>query len=308
MNQKGSLENNKERNQTEEFVEAFMTFCYKFLGRRIDLKYDLKSVNLKLKQGDVNITPGLYISTILVTSLIMTVFGFVIFFLIFAFIIESPLWPLLVLVLTLTLFLASVMTYPFIVSSRTSKKKAEIEKELPYTLSELSILASTGLSPIQIIRKISKMSRNRYVANEFKKIVYKIDIEGKDIITALSETAKETPSPHFRENLWDFSNMIHEGGDIDRYLRAKADEGMNLKRAVQKEYIDRIGTMMELYISTVLMGVLFVSVGAFMMDSMGSSYGGMDGENILTLLAYGFIPLSIIVFTLVVSMSNASTE
>jgi flagellar protein FlaJ len=298
-----SKDDSNAQSGTEKFIEKYMSFCYKVLGRSLDLKYDLRKIDEKLRQGDVNVTPGLYISSIALTTFIMTIFGFFLFTFVFLVIIDHEQAPLIILVLTTTLFIASFLTYPFIVSSRISKKKSEIDKELPYTLSELSILASTGLSPVQILRKISKRDDNKFMANEFKKCVYKIDIEGKDIITALSETARETPSEHLKETLWDFSNMIHEGGDLDRYLRDKADEGMELRRVIQKEFIEQISALMELYISLVLMGVLFLSVGAFMIDAMGSSVGGMNGDVILGILTYFLIPLSIIGFSLVISAS-----
>lgn len=288
---------------SERLIEQYMSFCYKTLGRSLDLKYDLRKIDDKLRQGDVNVTPGLYMSAIIITSSLMTIIGFILFYVIFSLVIAHEQAVLIIPILTITLAVASSMTYPMIVRSRISKKKNEIDRELPFTLSELSILASTGLSPIQILRKISKRKDNKYMINEFKKTVYKIDIEGKDIITALGETARETPSQHLKETLWDFSNMIHEGGDLDRYLREKADKGMELRRIIQKEFIEQIGAIMELYISLVLMGVLFVSVGAFMVEAMASSIMGLNGEGILGLMAYFLIPLSILGFNMLVSSS-----
>lgn len=287
----------------ESFIESYMSLCYRYLGRRLDLNFDMKKIDEKLRQGDVNVTPGMYLSSIIFTTALVTILGFSLFLFIFFTVLEHNMSSLIVPVLTVTLMVASLLTYPIIVTSRIAKKRSEIDKELPYTLSELSILASTGLSPVHILRKISKRDDNKFIANEFKKIVYKIDIEGKDIITSLSETARETPSNHLKETLWDFSNMIHEGGDLDRYLRDKADEGMELRRVIQKEFIEQISALMELYISLVLMGVLFISVGAFMIEAMATSIGGMNGDTLLGLLAYFLIPISIIAFTVIISAS-----
>ncbi len=287
----------------DRIVESYMSLCYRFLGRRLDVNYDLIKVDEKLRQGDVNVTPGMYISSIIITTLIVTILGFTLFLSVFFTILQHDLSSIIIPALTATLAVASLMTYPIIVTSRISKKRTEIDKELPFTLSELSILASTGLSPVHILRKISKRNDNKYIANEFKKIIYKIDIEGKDIITSLSETARETPSKHLRETLWDFSNMIHEGGDLDRYLRDKADEGMELRRTIQKEFIEQISAIMELYISLVLMGVLFISVGAFMVESMATDVGGMNGDALLGMLAYFLIPASIFGFIFILSAS-----
>jgi flagellar protein FlaJ len=292
----------------ERTIEGYLSFCYKTLGRYLDFKYDFIRLNAKLKQGDVNVTGGMYISTIAFSSILITFMGSILFSMLFFNLIQDSSWVAINIMMILLLFLLSLGTYPFIVQTRISKKSSEIDRELPYLLSELSILASTGLSPIQIVRKISKRKENKFVTNEFKKIVYKIDIEGKDIITALGEAAQETPSYYMTETLWDFSNMIHEGGNLERYLRDKAEEGLQMKKDMMKLLIEKISTFMELYISFVLMGVLFVAIGAFMVDATGSQVFGLDAEAILNILTYGFIPVMVAAFSLIVSASTSGVD
>jgi flagellar protein FlaJ len=189
---------------------------------------------------------------------------------------------------------------------RINKKKGELDKELPYTLSELSVLASTGLSPIQILRSISKKTDNEYMRQEFRKVIYKIDMEGKDIITSLGESAKETPSLHLREALYDFANMIHEGGSIDNYLRKKADQGMSLRRDLQRELIESMSVLMELYLSLVLVVILLTGVGSFLLDVMGQRAGGMSANEILIVVSFFFIPMAI--FTVIMFVSTAFSK
>jgi archaellum biogenesis protein FlaJ (TadC family) len=141
------------------------------------------------------------------------------------------------------------------------------------------------------------------MTSEFKKIVQKIDVEGKDIITAISLTARETPSPIFRETLWDLCNMIHQGGNLDEYLRSKADATLQLKRDIQKEFIDKLATYSEMYSSTVLIGILFVGIAAFLLDIMQSSFGPFNADFLLMFLSYGIIPVAILVMNILVSMT-----
>ena len=135
------------------------------------------------------------------------------------------------------------MVLPMAVMTRRSKRGASIEKELPYTLSELAIMASTGLSPVEIFRRIAKRNEREAISAEFKKIVYKMDIEGKDLISAISEAARESPSLGFRETLWDLANMVHQGGNLDEYLRNKADDVMRMKRENQKAVHRKAGNL-----------------------------------------------------------------
>ncbi len=200
------------------------------------------------------------------------------------------------------------MIFPFIISNMISNRAGEIDKELPFTLSELSILASTGLSPVEMVRRIARRRESGVVGNEFKKVVYKMDIEGKDLVTAVSMTARETPSKSLRETMWDMANMIHQGGNLDTYLRSKADDIMRAKRDTQKEFVNKLATYSDIYITVVLIGTLMMGIGAFLIDAMGSSMMGLDANTILIMLTYAFLPMSIFLIGLMISMAYAKVE
>ena len=218
------------------------------------------------------------------------------------FILNLQSWPIVVLLIVVVSAGTAAGYLPMVTNSRISKRKAQIDKELPFSLSELSILASTGLSPIEVIKRMASRTKNEAMASEYKKIVFKTEVEGKDIITALGETARETPSVALRESFWDLANMIHQGGNLDEYLRMKADEVMSLKRSVQKEFIEKLMGTSDMYVSLVLVGVLFIGVAAFLIDAMGSG-GGISGDSLLMLLAYVIVPVASVVFIIVVSSS-----
>jgi archaeal flagellar protein FlaJ len=196
---------------------------------------------------------------------------------------------------------------PMTISSKISTRKKQIEQNLPFVLSELSILASTGLTPIKIFRHMATRTTTDTITKEFKKIIYKIDIEGKDIITAISESAKESPSQRFKETLWDIGNMIHQGGDLDLYLRQKADSTMDFIRGIQKEFIEKLGTYSEMYMSLVLTGTLFIAIAAFLIDAMQTTIAGIDANTLLLILAYFLIPVVIIVVNIIISLAYAKS-
>jgi flagellar protein FlaJ len=303
------LDVDKPKDDKDSFVEKYNAFCYKLIGKRMETSgKDYEKLDDKLRQASMNMTPAMYLARLYITGLLVGVISLVVYTLIFAFLMTSPIWFIYAIGLTGVSAGTTFMIFPFIVSSKISKKAGQIEQELPFTLSELSILASTGLSPVEIMRKIAKRNESETISAEFKKLVYKMDIEGKDLITAMSDTARETPSQPFRETLWDLSNMIHQGGDLDQYLRTKADDVMKAKRATQKEFIERLGTYSDIYITLVLIGVLFIGIGAFLIDAMGSDMMGFHGETILMGLTFCILPIAIIVIGLLVTMAYSRTE
>lgn len=281
----------------------YKSLCYQLVGKQVLKNKKLEYIGDQLIKADMKLTPAVYLSLITVTGLLCFLLSALFFTILFYFIIQSPSWMLYMLILTAITTVIGFTFLPFVVRSRISTRRVNIEQELPFTLSELSILASTGLTPIRIFRNMIHRNEHTAMNLEFKKIIYKVDIDGKDIITAVSETAKETPSPTFREVLWDIGNMIHQGGDLDVYLRNRADTTMQLKRDLQKEFTEKIGMYAELYLTLVLIGVLFIAIAAFIIDAMGSNIGGLTADTLLLFLSFGLIPIAVIVINVMVSMA-----
>ena len=146
------------------------------------------------------------------------------------------------------------------------------------------------------------------MTGEFKRVVYKVDIQGEDLITSLAESAKESASTSVREAFWDLGNMIHQGGDLDEYLRNKSDEVLKLKRLVQKEFIERLSTFLDLYVSLVLVGVLMIAVGAFLLNALGQTAAGLDSNELLLVLTFGLVPLAVIMTVVMISIAYARSE
>jgi archaeal flagellar protein FlaJ len=303
-----SRKNKKSKIEKRTLSERYNTFCYRILGKRLENEKRNVSLAERLSQANMGITPGLYIARNVITSVLVAIASLVVSSFIFIFVLHSAIWFILVPSLSMASAIVAFVIIPITVMIRRSNRGASIEKELPYTLSELAIMASTGLSPVEIFRRIAKRNEREAISAEFKKIVYKMDIEGKDLISAISETARESPSLGFRETLWDLANMVHQGGSLDAYLRNKADDVMRMKRENQKAFIDKLGTYSDLYITIVLIGVLFMCMGAFLMDAMGSSFSGLSSDFLLLGLTWGMVPISVAVFGLLISSEYTKVE
>jgi len=297
------LKKNKKKIKIKKnnFSDIYKNFCYKIIGKKIEKKQKNKTLDDQLRMANMKYTPSAFLSVIIITGLITTFLSFLLYTLLFNIIIKTPSWISYVIVLTAICSTLSFLFLPLLMKMRISSRKIQIDQELPFTLSELSVLASTGITPIKIVRHMAQRKIGHAMQAEFKKIVHKIDIEGKDIVTAIGETAKETPSDSFRENLWDLSNMIHQGGDLDAYLRQKADNTMQLRRDIQEEFTEKLASYSEMYISLVLIGILFIGIAAFLMDALRSKIGPFGADTLLILLAYGLIPLAVIVVGVIIS-------
>jgi flagellar protein FlaJ len=288
-------------------TSRYKTISYRLIGKRLTKNRRFDRLSELLKMANVKYPPGVYLSLIIITGTLVTLISLILFTFLFNILLQSQNWLYYVLILTGITSGISFAFYPMVIKSKISSRRTQIDHELPFILSELSILASTGLTPIKIMRHMAERGETTTIYSEFRKIIYKIDVEGKDIITAISIAAKETPSNTFREALWDLSNMIHEGGDLDEYLRKKADTTLQLKRDIQKEFIEKLSTYSEMYISLVLISVLFIGIAAFLLDAMGSTAAGLNADSLLLLLAYGLIPIAVFAINVIVSMAYSKS-
>ena len=294
---------------TEEVVVSrYRHFCYRILGERIDRGEPNDILADKLKQAGLNVSVGMHRSVELITTILSVVTVFAVGLVLFLVVIHVPNWYLYLALVVGVTFAAVLGGFTFLLSTRITNRKEKLDRELPFTLSELSVLASTGTSPIRLFRRMAQRDHDPAMTAEFRKIVYKTDIQGKDLITALAETAKESPSPSVRDSFWDIANMIHQGGNLDEYLRNKSDDVMRLKRLVQKEFIERLSTFLDMYVSLVLVGVLMIAVGAFLLNALGSTAVGLDANEMLLLLTFGLVPVAVVMTIVLISIAYAKAE
>ena len=293
---------------SEQVVSRYRVFCYKVLGERLDQGEPDEILADRLKQAGINATPGMHKSVQFLTTIFAVAGALVSGVLLFHFLIRIPDWYAYLALEVGVTFGAVLLGFRFLLSTRIANRKDRLDRELPFSLSELSVLASTGTSPIRLMRRMASRDHDPAMTAEFRKIVYKADVQGKDLITALAETAKESPSTSVRESFWDLANMIHQGGNLDEYLRNKSDDVMKLKRLIQKEFIERLSTFLDMYVSLVLVGVLMIAVAAFLINALGSTAAGLDANELLLLLTFGLVPVAVIMTIVLISIAYAKSE
>ena len=290
------------------FIDRYRALAYRWLGHSLEGGSDEQLLADRLKQAGVNASPGLYRSVVALTAIICGPIAAVLSTVLFRFVLASPIWYLWVVLLTGVTLASVFLGFRSLISSRIANRKAELDRELPFTLSELSVLASTGVSPIELVRRMARRDHDPEMTAEFRKVAYKADVEGNDLITALAETAKESPSNTLREAFWDLANMIHQGGNLDEYLRTKSDDVLQLKRSVQKEFIERLQTFLDMYVTLVLIGVLMIAVGAFLINAFGSTIVGLNANELLLILTFGLVPIAVLMTVVLISMAWSRAE
>lgn len=185
---------------------------------------------------------------------------------------------------------------------RVDKIKRNIELNIPYAATHMATIAGTGVPMYLIFRIIGNFNEYGEVAKECRRIARNIEVFGYDTITAISNSASETPSPSFKDLLWGVVSIIRTGGDIRSFFVEKARIYMENQKNLEEEYIDNLGLMAEMYTTIFVAGpILFVVMGTIM-----GSLGGLplDLGLLFSLVIYILIPIVSVGFIILIDATK----
>lgn len=286
--------------------ETYKKFCYT-IGFHID-KHPNETIARLIYQSDLELTPGLFISIWVVTTAISVGLAFVLFSLIFF----APFSPfadpsgiLYVFLLTLLSGAAVGGGFPFYLQNQITNKRMDIERQLPYAFAFMSILASSGTTPLEIIRRIAYEDYG-HVSKEFQKVVFRVDILGEDVVTSMNVLVKNTPSKLFRDICIDLTNIIYSGGGMKGYLEGKSKEMMEMRRLVYKEFVDSLSVFGEMYLGGIVMLIIFASLAIILSGALGIELGPFQPKDMFNYLVYLMVPLVNIIFLQVLGVKYST--
>jgi len=280
----------------DQVFELYKRFCYIF-GRSFDRNPNRDIIKL-IYQADLEMTPGTFsslwiISTILV-GLLMVIIASVVFLLPQSpFAIEKPLPYILLFALIGAAGVA--LGFPFYLQNQIENKKRDIDTRIPYALAFMSILASSGATPLDIIRRIAREDYGQ-ISNEFRKVLFRVDVLGEDVVTAMNGLIQNTPSDMLRDICIDLTNIIYGGGGLRSYLETKSKELMAIRRQTYKEFVESLAVFGEGYLGGVVMTITLAVLGVVISGALGIQLASFSSKDLFTFLVYLIIPLINIVF------------
>jgi len=280
--------------------------CYQ-IGRGFDKNPD-PGITKLIYQADLEMTPGLFTSIWMVTTINCAVVMFALSTVLFTapFSPYKSATPLLFIGLMTGIAAAGPgIGFPFFLQNKVSNKKMDIERQLPYALAFMSILASSGATPLEIIRRIAREDYG-HISTEFKKVLFRVDILGEDVVTAMHALVANTPSDLFRDLCIDITNIIYSGGGLKGYLETKSKELMTIRRQTYKEFVDSLSVYGEGYMGGVVMLIIFAVLGIVISGALGIEVGPFPPTDMFNYLVYLVIPLVNVIFLLALGVKYST--
>lgn len=274
--------------------EGCLRFCYR-LGKRLAAEKQRRALQKKLSRANVTeVSTETFLGLEVVTPLVSAAFAFCLALLLLRDFAAA------VSVSGVTAF-AALGSFPLLLHIKSYNRKVSINRELPFTLAHMSILAGTGATPLKTVEEIAT-SDYAEVSTEFRKLLYKTNLQGEDAVTALYNLAKATPSPVFSDFCLDFANIVHSGAPLEDYFADKSSWLLEERRRAEKQFADSLSLYAEFFVGGVLMLVTLGVVGILTLGTLGMTPLGLPTETVFRLFIYGLVPAVSGLFLLVLEL------
>ncbi len=289
-------------------LERVRAIAYELIGEKVGRVIPLfRDLDGDLQKSGMKVNFKAYVSLTIFFSILSSITVLALIPCLAFFALEVPMLPAFLFGLGGSLFAGAITTigfygYPIY---RADSIKRQLEDELPFTTGYMAILSSAGVSPENIFNSISNLPVPLAASSPAKDIVRDVNLFGTDVISALEEASRRTPSERYKEIMEGLISTIRSGGNLSVYLRAKSTQYMKLKRMSLKKYSDTLSMLAEFYVTILLTGPLMLVIMLTVMAMLGGGGLGMlSPDLLLNLLTYVGIPLGAIVFLIILDASS----
>ena len=289
-----------------------MTFynriAMRYLGKYIEphLKY-FDGLKIDLKKSRMKTTLIEYLSTSLLTCIILFAIELPMFSLIFSIIGLGALFSLFMATIVAlgvcAVFFLAFVNYPKFIIRDKSKS---IGNTLPFAGIYLTTIASSKLPPHKIFEIFSKFKEHGEISKEAQRIVNDMKAFGLTIHESLQKAVERTPSPEFKELLWSIFSTLKSGGDLDKFLEEKSKTFLDEYRRRLTEFSHSLTIYLEIYLTALVLGAIFFTI----LTSIMSGFGGVSTStvSIQFFLIFIFIPMISAAFIVLIKASSPGAE
>ncbi len=136
---------------------------------------------------------------------------------------------------------------------------AKIDRELPYFVTLITLMAASGISPFHSLKKIMNYDILPTMKKESSQMVKQVEVLGDDPLTVMNQRAEESSSTQFQDFLAGYVSTVQTGGSIINFLKSKMWSMFDLKAAMSRQLVTKLAGLVDAYmIIQVVMLTLYI--------------------------------------------------
>ncbi len=282
--------------------KSFRRIAYMRLGRILEpLLPRFSELGKTLQKAGMDVSLRMYLATAVLTTIIGLILGFPVGIGIFYAVnleFNANVWvgALVVGILVPLAVMIGFYIYPSYVANN---RKRALESSLPTASSFLAAMASAGVAPDKAFMALANENIRLEIAKEAEKITRNIELLGYDLLSAMEFAAEHSPSKVYSAFLEGLVSVVTSGGDMTAYLTNETKSLMREKIREEKEFIEGLGVIAELFLVIGVVAPIFFVIMLAVLAIMASDSGN-QGTVLMTLLTYVLIPIGMSVIIVLI--------
>ncbi len=308
----------KQKIKEEKFEEFKATRGYLKMSNRFFLdtaqrlisKGNFNVLALSLKKANMDVLFSTYVAMMFFTTFLTFVFSvfLAIFFLFFNVDFLMTEFPPFTLVTSNVLSrLPLVMWIPIVLpilvfaflyyypASERDTLERRIDQELPFAVIHMSAISGSGIEPSEIFKIIALSREYPFLRKEIRKVTNQVNLYGYDLVTALTNASKTTPSSKLSELFSGLCTTITSGGDLQNFFEKRSETLLLNYRLEREKFIKVAEAFMDIYISVVIAApmVIMILLVIISASEAGSGYSstqiGLGIVGVITIINSFFL-------------------
>ncbi len=186
---------------------------------------------------------------------------------------------------------------------RTNSIRNSINTDLPFALSHMSAIVSSGIPPEFVFELLIDFKEYRYISEQAKTIVRNIKTFGMSSTSAISNVAQRTPSPEFKQVLNGIVSTIEKGGNIVEYLEGMAERALFEYKIKREGYLKMLSTYADIYTALLVAAPLMMLAVLGIMNIIGGEIFGLSIQETIWLITWMGLPLLNMIFLFFIHMT-----
>lgn len=208
-----------------------------------------------------------------------------------------PVWILIIISCILIPIGVFICFYYYPVLEAQGRRN-KIEQELPFAITYMQALSST-ITLYEIFRNVYEAA-DLYgeVSRECGLIVRDVELFGEDLLTAIENTIKITPSENFRELLNDLALVYRSGGNMRNFFNSKSESYREIARQQLDALLQFLEMIAEVYVTAFVAGPIAIMIMLVAQNLSGQNTMGNIMPIMMIFLPLGAVILIVILYIL----------
>lgn len=185
--------------------------------------------------------------------------------------------------LGIVVFVMILLEIPATVSKR---RRRDINAKLPIAIAFVATLASAEVSIDEIMRELGEAREFGEISREAAAISFSTRMFGKDIVTAVWDASRISPSTRLADFLQGITTTVTTGGDLKQYFTTKSRDYYGEQENEIRKNSQSVGIMGESYITV---GVAFPLILMIILGVVGALSPSTHSSIIVVLYAIGLV-------------------